>query len=91
MIGVLEDRGDGAVVQELASFVAAMSETNKLNCALTWLGRAANTIEDGNDLRTKAARTHAIRTAHTANYLLGMPLGSDYLEEAASLFGHSCE
>jgi hypothetical protein len=31
MIGILEDRGDVAVVQELASFVAAMSETNKLN------------------------------------------------------------
>jgi hypothetical protein len=28
---------------------------------------------------------------NTANYLLGMPLVSDYLEEGLSLFGLSCD
>lgn len=42
-------------------------------------------------LREEAAHAHSTRTTHTANYLLGMPLVSDYLEEGLSLFGLSCE
>ena len=42
-------------------------------------------------LREEAAHAHSTRTTHTANYLLGMPLVSDYLEEGLSLFGLSCD
>ena len=58
---------------------------------LAWLGRDDNKIEDWHALREEAARAHSTRTTQTANYLLGMPLVSDYLEEALSLFGQSCE
>jgi hypothetical protein len=39
-------------------------------------------------LRSEAARA---RTASTADYLLGMPLLGDYLEEGLSLRGYSCQ
>jgi hypothetical protein len=39
-------------------------------------------------LRAEAARAHNKRTAA---YLLGIPLLSDYLEEALSLFDLSCD
>jgi hypothetical protein len=39
-------------------------------------------------VREEAARAHNERTA---NYLLGMPLVGDYLEEGLSMFGYSCE
>jgi hypothetical protein len=48
-----------------------------------WLGRHDNSLEDDN-ARQKAARADNIRTTRTANYLLGMPLVSDYLETAPS-------
>lgn len=92
MIAVLEDHGDDPVEQELTSFISGLSEDEQIDLvALAWLGRDDNTIEDWPDLREEAARVHSTRTTHTANYLLGMPLVSDCLEEALSLFGQSCE
>lgn len=92
MIAVLEDHGDDPVLEELRSFIAAMSEDEQIDLvALAWLGRDDNTIEDWPAIREEAERAHVSRTDHTANYLLGMPLVSEYLEEGLSLFGLSCE
>ena len=92
MIAVLEDHGDDPVLEELTSFISSLSEDEQIDLvALAWLGRDDNTIEDWQALREEAARAHSARTMHTANYLLGMPLVSDYLEEGLSLFGQSCE
>ena len=92
MIAVLEDHDDDAVVEELTTFISSMSEDEQIDLvALAWLGRDDNKLEDWVALREEAARAHSTRTTHTANYLLGMPLVSDYLEEALSLFGQSCE
>jgi len=92
MIAVLEDHDDDAVVEELTTFISSLSEDEQIDLvALAWLGRDDNTIEDWPALREEAARAHSTRTTQTANYLLGMPLVSDYLEEALSLFGQSCE
>ena len=92
MIAVLEDHDDDAVVEELTTFISSLSEDEQIDLvALAWLGRDDNTIEDWPALREEAAREHSTRTTQTANYLLGMPLVSDYLEEALSLFGQSCE
>src|SRR5271169_4350648 len=92
MIAVLEDHDDDAVVEELTTFISSMSEDEQIDLvALAWLGRDDNKLEDWAALREEAARAHSTRTTHTANYLLGMPLVSDYLEEALSLFGQSCE
>jgi hypothetical protein len=92
MIAVLEDHGDDPVLEELTSFISSLSEDEQIDLvALAWLGRDDNTIEDWQALREEAGRAHSARTTHTANYLLGMPLVSDYLEEGLSLFGQSCE
>lgn len=92
MIAVLEDHGDDPVLEELRSFISAMSEDEQIDLvALAWLGRDDNTIEDWPAIREEAERAHVSQTDHTANYLLGMPLVSEYLEEGLSLFGLSCE
>ena len=89
MISVLEDHKDDPVVQELVAVIYAMSEDEQVDLVtLTWLGRGDGTIEDWSELRAEAARAHNRRTAH---YLLGIPLLSDYLEEAISQFGISCD
>ncbi|HMK71118.1 MAG TPA: DUF3775 domain-containing protein [Xanthobacteraceae bacterium] len=89
MLSVLEDHKDDPVVQELAAVIYAMSEDEQIDLvALTWLGRGDGGIEDWSELRAEAARAHNRRTA---SYLLGIPLLADYLEEAISQFGMSCE
>ena len=88
MLSVLEDHKDDPVVQELAAVIFAMSEDEQIDLvALTWLGRGDGTIEDWSELRAEAARAHNRRTA---SYLLGIPVLADYLEEAISQFGISC-
>jgi hypothetical protein len=89
MISVLEDHKDDPVVQELVAVIYAMSEDEQVDLVtLTWLGRGDGTIEDWSELRAEAARAHNRRTAA---YLLGIPLLADYLEEAISQFGISCD
>jgi len=89
MVSVLEDHRDDPVVQEIAAAIFAMSEDEQVDLVtLTWLGRGDGTLDDWGELRAEAARAHNKRTA---SYLLGMPLLADYLEEALSQFGISCE
>ena len=89
MISVLEDHRDDPVVQEIAAAIFAMNEDEQIDLvALTWLGRGDGSVKDWDELRAAAARAHNKRTA---SYLLGMPLLADYLNEALSQFGHSCD
>ena len=88
MIAVLEDHKDDPVVTEIAAFVGALSEDERVDLvALAWLGRGDGTLDDWSELRAQAASEHSRRTAH---YLLGLPLLADYLEEGLSQFGESC-
>jgi hypothetical protein len=90
MVEVLEDRpGEDAVLQELRSLIADMSEDEQIDLvALAWLGRGDAGVEGWQDLRNEAARAHNQRTAA---YLLGMPLLPTYLEDALAQLGLSCE
>lgn len=88
-IAVLEDHKDDPVVQEITAVIRSMTIDEQIDLVtLTWLGRGDGALDDWNDLRAEAARNHNNRTA---SYLLGMPLLADYLEEAMSQFGISCE
>jgi hypothetical protein len=88
MVEVLEDHPDDPVVQEITSFIAAMSEDEQVDLVtLAWLGRGDGEPDDWDELRAEAARAHNRRTAR---YLLGMPLLPDYLEEALAQFNLSC-
>ncbi|HKZ97426.1 MAG TPA: DUF3775 domain-containing protein [Hyphomicrobiaceae bacterium] len=89
MAAVLEDHADDPVVEELTSLIDNLTEDEQIDLvALAWLGRDDNTADDWPSIRQEAARAH---NAKTANYLLGMPLLGDYLEEGLALLGHSCE
>jgi hypothetical protein len=91
MIAVLEDHPDDPVLEELTSFISNLSEDEQIDLVtLAWLGRDDNTLEDWFTLRKEAARAHSTRATHTADYLLGMPLLADFLEEGLSAFGVSC-
>ena len=86
---VLEDHEDDPVLEELTSFINALSEDEQIDLvALAWLGRNDYSAADWPAVRVEAARAHNERTA---SYLLGMPLLGDFLEEGLSMLGYSCE
>ncbi|HEY6860261.1 MAG TPA: DUF3775 domain-containing protein [Pseudolabrys sp.] len=86
---VLEDHGDDPVVEELTSFINSLSEDEQIDLVtLAWLGRDDYSASDWAEVRAEASRAHNTRTA---NYLLGMPLLGDFLEEGLSMLGYSCE
>ena len=89
MISVLEDNPDDPVLQELTAFIGALTEDEQIDLvALAWLGRGDGDIGDWEALRAEAARAHNNRTA---SYLLGMPQLAEFLEDALSDFGRSCD
>ena len=88
MRAVLEDHSDDPVRTELSSVIWALNEDAQIDLvAMAWLGRGDGDTRDWKALRGEAAREH---NARTADYLLGMPLLADYLEEALAQFGFSC-
>jgi hypothetical protein len=89
MVSVLEARGNDPVAQEIRAFVNAMDEDQQIDLvALTWVGRGDFGIAEWKDARAEAAAAHNDRTA---DYLLGLPLLSEFLEDALSEAGRSCE
>ena len=86
---VLEDHGDDPVLEEITSLIESLSEDEQIDLvALAWLGRDDYTVNDWPTVRKEAARAHNNRTAE---YLLGIPLLGDFLEEGLSMLGYSCE
>jgi hypothetical protein len=89
MLAVLEDHPDDPTLQELTTFIDALTEDEQIDLvALTWLGRGDGTIAEWDALRQEAARLHNNRTAA---YLIGKPMLADHLEEGLSQFGYTCE
>ena len=89
MLSVLEDHASDPSRSELSAMIRGLNEDEQIDLvALAWLGRGDGDIDDWQDLRREADRAHNRRTAQ---YLMGIPLLSDYLEEALSQFGHSAE
>lgn len=89
MLSVLEDHSSDPSRAELSAMIRSLNEDEQIDLvALAWLGRGDGDIDDWQDIRREADRAHNKRTAQ---YLIGMPLLSDFLEEALSQFGHSAE
>jgi len=89
MLSVLEDHRDDPVRTELTAIIRGLNDDEQIDLvALAWLGRGDGELDDWEDIRAEAARAHNKRTAE---YLLGMPLLGDLLEEALTQFGHSVE
>jgi hypothetical protein len=88
-VAVLENHQDDPVVEELTSLINSLSEDEQIDLvALAWLGRDDYAASDWPAVREEAKRAHNERTA---DYVLGMPLLSDFLEEGLSILGYSCE
>ena len=86
---ILEDFADDATYQELKSFIEALNQDEHAELvALMWVGRGEFEATELDKARSQAMG-HS--DAHTAEYLLGTPLLSDYLEEALNKFDLSCE
>ena len=89
MTEVLENHEDDPVVEELTSFIEAMSDDQQIDLvALAWLGRGDYTADDWQSVRGEASEAHNERTAR---YLLGIPMLGDFLEEGLAMLGYSCE
>ncbi len=89
MLSVLEDHSDDPVRTELTAIIRGLNEDEQIDLvALAWLGRGDGELDDWDDIRAEASRAYNRRTAE---YLLGMPLLGDVLEEGLAQFGHSIE
>jgi len=88
-VDILEDQANDPVQRELVTFIHDLNVDEQLDLvALAWLGRGDDTVEGWKTLRQTAADAHNERTAQ---YLLGMPLLGDFLEEGATQCGLSVE
>lgn len=86
---ILESFSDDATADELRGFIRDLNEDEQANLvALAWVGRGSFGPDE---LDEAIATARAERTNRTEEYLLGMPLLPDYLEEALDRLGYSVE
>jgi hypothetical protein len=87
----LEDLPDDidATRLELMEFIRSMDEDEQINMvALAWVGRGTYDLTEWREALNEARAQHNKRTAE---YLIGLPLLGDYLEEGLAAFGLDCE
>ena len=86
---VLSAHADDPTYQELREFLSGLNEDELVTLvALAWLGRDEYDADDWPDV-LQDARDSA--TPHAVDYLLGIPLLADHLENALSTLDRSCE
>ena len=82
---ILETRRGDATEHELRSFISDLNDDEKAELvAVMWIGR--DTFEP-EDLAEAIETAKAEATTPTEDYLLGIPLLSDYLEEGLAKLG----
>ncbi|MCB1991069.1 MAG: DUF3775 domain-containing protein, partial [Geminicoccaceae bacterium] len=83
-----DEAHDDNTEDELRSLIDDLNDDEQVELvALAWLGRGSYGIEEWAEAQAEARRAHNKRTAQ---YLLGMPLLADYLDEGLAAFGVSC-
>jgi hypothetical protein len=88
MTDVLENTADDATYDEIRAFIRALDIDEQLALvALAWIGRGTYDISEWTEALQTARNEHNTRTAE---YLLGLPLLGDYLEEGLAAFGKDC-
>jgi hypothetical protein len=86
---ILESFSEDATLTELKGFIHDLNEDEQASLvALAWIGRGSFAPEELDEALTTA---RAERTNRTEDYLLGMPLLPDYLEEGLDRLGYSVE
>ncbi|MDH3700949.1 MAG: DUF3775 domain-containing protein [Alphaproteobacteria bacterium] len=87
--GVLASSGDDNTYDELKALIESLDvDEQSALVAMAWLGRGEYSVEEWDTANANANESH---TEQTADYIMGMPLLSDYLLEALSQLGVSCE
>jgi hypothetical protein len=88
-LDVLEERADDATEAELVEAIRNLSDDALVDLiALIWIGRGDFSLAEWDEARD-AARD--IGRERAPRYICGMPLVSDYLDQALSEFGFSLE
>jgi len=78
MRDILEDLADDSTRQELLELIRSLDEDEQITLvALAWLGRGTY---ERNEWKEALDQARAAHNAHTAEYLLGLPLLGDYLQ-----------
>ena len=86
---ILESFSDDATQEQLKEFIRDLNVDEQASLvALAWIGRGSFTPEE---LDEALATARAERTNRTEDYLLGMTLLPDYLEEGLDRLGYSVE
>src|ERR1700722_13081358 len=81
---VLEDQPGDATREELISAIRELNEDERAQLiALAWLGRGTYDLEEWSEAVSTAKSEHGKRAAE---YLIGLPLLGDYLEDGMALF-----
>jgi DNA-binding PucR family transcriptional regulator len=82
MADILEDSADDATRQELMEFIRSLDDDEQAELvALAWIGRGTYDPAEFQEAVAEARRVHNNRTAE---YLVGLPLLGDYVEEGLS-------
>lgn len=82
---VLEAHADDPAVQEFTEFVDALNEDEQASLvAVMWIGRDTFTADDLEEA-IETAKAEAVNK--TSEYLIGVPLLSDYLEAGLEALG----
>jgi Protein of unknown function (DUF3775) len=86
---VLEDYGDDPTFLELKTFIDSLNVDEQGSLvAIAWIGRGTFTKDEWDEALAEAQRA---RSVPTSDYLLGIPVLGDYLEEGLAELGYSCE
>jgi len=84
---ILESRSSDATESELRSFIRNLNDDEKASLVATmWIGRETFTADELEEAKQTAVDE---ATTPTEDYLLGVPLLSDYLEEGLEMLGIS--
>ncbi|MGA7457605.1 MAG: DUF3775 domain-containing protein [Methyloceanibacter sp.] len=86
---ILESFSDDATQEQLKEFIRDLNVDEQASLvALAWIGRGSFAPEE---LDEALATARAEQNNRTDDYLLGMPLLPDYLEEGLDRLGYSVE
>ena len=86
---ILEDRPGDATQSEISAFIAGLNEDEQTSLvALVWVGRGTYSADE---IREAIELAKEERVNPTEQYLLGIPLLADYLEEGLEKLGYSVE
>jgi Protein of unknown function (DUF3775) len=85
---ILATHGDDQTYDEVKSLIDALDiDEQAALVALTWVGRGDFDADDWEEALSTARERH---NDHTAEYLLGIPLLPDLLQNGLNEFGLSC-